>query len=70
MTSAAKTAKISTGFTVVYSKGRGGTKWPETRHTAKVDGRILMRKDGTERTFKTKEAALNAARIASETTPT
>jgi hypothetical protein len=57
-------AHISTGITVAYSTGRGGTKWPETRHTAKVDGYTLTRKDGIERKFKTKTAALNAARVA------
>jgi hypothetical protein len=56
--------KISTGFAIVYTTGRGGTKWPEDRHTAKVNGRTLMRKDGIERTFKTKGAALKAALIA------
>jgi hypothetical protein len=68
MTSAGTTAKISTGFANVYSAGRGGTKWPEERHTAKVDGRTLMRKDGIERTFKTKAAALKAARAFAENT--
>lgn len=58
--------KISTGIAVAYSTGRGGTKWPETRHTAMIDGRTLVRKDGIERKFKTKAAALNAARIAAE----
>ena len=61
--------KISTGITIAYSAGRGGTKWPETRHTAEVDGRTLFRRDGIERKFKTKEAALKAAcDWASETT--
>jgi hypothetical protein len=60
--------KISTGWALAYSKGRGGTKWPEERHTAKIDGRTLMRKDGIERMFKSKEAALKAARIAAEAT--
>ena len=68
MTSTETPPKISTGSTIAYSKGRGGTKWPEDRHTAVIDGRTLMRKDGTERMFKTKEAALKAARIAAETT--
>jgi hypothetical protein len=62
MKHAETTPKISTGWALVYSAGRGGTKWPESRHTAKIDGRTLMRKDGIERTFKTEAAALKAAR--------
>jgi hypothetical protein len=58
---------ISTGITIAYSKGRGGTKWPENRHTAVVDGRTLMRKGGTERMFKSKAAALKAAQAYVET---
>lgn len=64
MTDAAKTPTISTGTALAYESGRGGTKWPTTRFTAKVDGETLMRKDGIERKFKTKTAALNAARTA------
>lgn len=66
MTDAATTAKFSTGTGLVYEKGWGGTKWPSERHTAKVDGRTLMRKDGVERMFKTKAAALKAARAFAE----
>lgn len=54
--------RISTGTTLVYEKGRGGTKWPTDRHTAEVDGETLLRKDGHPRRFTTKEAALKAAR--------
>jgi hypothetical protein len=57
-----KAPKISTGTTLVYEKGRGGTKWPTSRFTAKVDGETLDRKDGHPRRFLTREAALKAAR--------
>ena len=66
MTAKETAPKISTGIAVAYSTGRGGTKWPEARHTAEIDGRTLMRKDGTERMFKSKAAALKAAKIAAE----
>ena len=54
--------KISTGTTLVYEKGRGGTMWPSTRHTAQVDGVDLIRKDGRPRRFLTAKAALAAAK--------
>ena len=66
MTAAEAAPKVSAGWTVAYVSGRGGTKWPEARHTALINGRTLMRKDGIERTFKTKAAALKAARAALE----
>jgi hypothetical protein len=66
MNSAEKILNISTGICIVYEKGRGGTKWPSNRNTAKVGGSTLMRKDGFERTFKTKAAALKAARAFAE----
>jgi hypothetical protein len=56
--------RISTGTALAYEGGRGGTQWPVTRYTAKVDGLTLTRKDGGERKFKTRPAALAAARIA------
>jgi hypothetical protein len=54
-------AKIEARPTVAYSKGRGGTKWPMTVYNAVVNGTYLKRKDGLDRRFKTKEAALKAA---------
>ena len=54
-------AQIEARTTVVYSKGRGGTKWPTTGWTAVVNGVELNRKNGLARTFKTKDAALKAA---------
>lgn len=56
--------KITSGITVAHVNG-----WPETRHTAEVDGRTLFRKDGIERKFKTKAAALKAARDWANETP-
>jgi hypothetical protein len=54
-------ARISTGTTLVYQKGWGGAKWPTERHTAKVNGETLFRKDGHPRTFETAKAARVAA---------
>jgi hypothetical protein len=59
-------AKIEARPTVVYSKGRGGTKWPTKAFAAVVNGVELNRKDGLARTFKTKEAALKAAAKAAQ----
>ena len=53
--------KISTGWTLVYEKGQGGTKWPSERHTAIVNGETLLRNDGHPRRFQTKRAARAAA---------
>lgn len=58
----ATTAKISTGTTLVYEKGRGGALWPSSRHTALVNGETLLRKDGHPRRFTTQAAAVKAAR--------
>ena len=59
-------AKIEARPTVVYSKGRGGTKWPTTGYIPVVNGAELNRKDGLARTFKTKDAALKAAAKAAQ----
>jgi len=55
------TAEISTGTTLIYEKGRGGTKWPASRYTAKGNGETLLQKDGHPRRFKTPQAARAAA---------
>jgi hypothetical protein len=54
--------KITAEPTVAYERGRGGAQWPTTRYAACVDGKPLSDKRGRERKFKTKEAALKAAR--------